>query len=294
MAQLSYSRSPRVGRSGQIADPRPRTVLSRVCKAAVPFGFFVVNDTTIPASGVIPGVAAGGNPTADGCKLPGASSDITGTIGLGVALETLSIESVPRVSYENLVQSLMSQNVPVSGVIQLNFAGQQTTNINWNDNAATIQTKIAALSNVGTGNVTVVGSFNAGPVIVTFQGVLAGQAVSLMTAPQANNTMLDTNGYAVVPGIWEVVPYADLPVYPAGHEINVLEKGAVWVYTETDVTPTSTVYVRYAADLVNFPSSGPGAFSGITDSGSNAVLSNARWMSNGVANGVALLEIDLI
>ncbi len=294
MAQLSYSRSPRVGRSGQISDQRPRTVLSRVCKTAVPYGFLVVNDTSIPASGVIPGVSAGGNPSFDGCKLPGASGDITGSIALGIACETLSIESVPRVSYENLVQSLMSQNVPVSGNVQLNFAGQQTANIAWNAIAATIQSAIAALSNVGTGNVTVTGAFNAGPVIVTFQGVLAGQAVSLITIPQANNTMLDTNGYAVVPAVWEVVPYADLPVYPAGHQINVLEKGAAWVYTETDVTPTSSVYVRYAADLSNFPQSGPGAFSGITDAGSNAILPNARWMSNGVANGVALVEVDLI
>ena len=292
--QLNYFRSPAIGRPGQISDQRPRTVLSRVSKAAVPYGFFVVNDTTIPSSAApIPG-SGGGNPTPDGCKLPGASGDITGSIGLGVAAETLAIESTARVSYKNLIQSLMSVNTPTAGNVQLNFAGQQTANIAYNAIASTIQSAITALSNVGAGNATVTGTFNAGPVIVTFAGALAGNAVSLMTIPAANNTMTDTNGYPVIPQVVELVPYADLPVYPAGHQINVLEKGAIWVYVETDVTPTSTVYVRYAADLTNFPQSGPGAFSGTTDSGSNAVLSNARFMSNGVANGLALLEIDLI
>ena len=294
--QLNYAQGPGVARAGQISDERPRTVLSVVSKSNIPYGFFVVRDTTIPsAAGPIPGTVAGGNPSADGARLPSASTDITGgVLGLGVAIETLAIESTVRTSFKNLVQVLASQTVPTAGNIQLNFNGQQTANIAFGDSAATIQTKIAALSNVGTGNVSVTGAFNAGPVVVTFQGTLAGNAVPLMTIPAANNTLTDTNSYPVVPTVFEQIPYTDLPVYPAGHQINCMEKGAAWVPIEVDVTPTSAVYVRYANDLVNYPQSGPGAFNTGTDSSTCALLANARWMSYGNAGGVALLEIDLV
>lgn len=230
MSQLNYYRSPAVARPGEIADQRPRTVLSRVSKAAVPYGFLVSQDSTIPTTAnPIPGLG-GGNPSADGCKLPAVSTDITTASNvLGIAVETLSIESVPRVSMKNLVQVIGSQALPTAGVFQLEFGKQQTANIAYNASAATIQAAILALSNVGTGNVSVSGpatGLAAGPVVVTFQGILAGSAVSLMSVPVSNNTMTDTNGYVVNPQVIEQVPYTDLPVYPVGHQINVLQKGA--------------------------------------------------------------------
>jgi hypothetical protein len=177
-------------------------------------------------------------------------------------------------------------------VLTLNFNGQVTANINFGDNAATIQAKIAALANVGNGNVSVSGAFNAGPVIVTFQGSLAGNPLSLLTV--ATNTMTDAGSAAVVVRVNEQVPYADLPIYPANHEMNVLGTGAIYVIVEEDVTPTSPVFVRFAANA-SLPQYGPGSFRASADvvaaSPTAAQLSNARYMTSAVAGGLALLEI---
>lgn len=287
MPQLNYNKDLVVGRVGQIYDQRPRKVYSKVSKSITPFGYYVVIDTSIP-------VAGSGNPSADGVKFPAQASDVTGNIGAGVVAETLSIESLPRVSYQGLVQELMSPNTPVSGNVQLTLNGQSTANIAYNASAATIQAAIVALSNVGTGNAVVTGTFNAGPVLVTFQGTLAGQPIALMTINPTNNTMLDASGNPVVPQINEQVPYADLPCYPAGHEMNVLATGPIYVIVEEDVTPTSTVYVRFASDP-SLPQYGPGSFRASADvvggSATAAALPNARYAGSAVAGALAPLEL---
>jgi hypothetical protein len=67
-----------------------------------------------------------------------------------------------------------------AGAWRLTFSGQQTTNINSEAPATTVQTRLEALSNINPGDVTVAGAAG-GPYTVTFRGPLAAN-VPAMTA----------------------------------------------------------------------------------------------------------------
>jgi fibronectin-binding autotransporter adhesin len=73
------------------------------------------------------------------------------------------------------VQQLsFDDTLPVSGTYTLTFRGLTTANINYSDTAATVQTRLQALSNIGSGNVIVSGAYSSGGFAITFQGVFAG------------------------------------------------------------------------------------------------------------------------
>ncbi|WP_280393054.1 hypothetical protein [Nocardia wallacei] len=81
----------------------------------------------------------------------------------------------------NEVQTVTVTGGPTGGTFTLTYSGQTTSAIAYNASASTVQTAIAALSNVGSGNVAVTGS-NGGPYTVTFQGTLGSKNVAQMTA----------------------------------------------------------------------------------------------------------------
>src|SRR6185369_4010274 len=56
----------------------------------------------------------------------------------------------------------------------------ETTDLNWNDSAATIQAALEALASIGSGNVVVTGTL-ATLVTLTFQGTLAGTNLDPVT-----------------------------------------------------------------------------------------------------------------
>jgi hypothetical protein len=75
-----------------------------------------------------------------------------------------------------------------------------TTPLAWNATTTALQTALAALPNVGTGNVTVGGT--PGAWVVTFGGALAGQAVALSTDPTLlTGATTDTVSEAIVDAI---------------------------------------------------------------------------------------------
>jgi hypothetical protein len=78
------------------------------------------------------------------------------------------------------VQTATIGGTPTGGTFTLTLAGQTTTAIAFNATAATVQAALAALSNVGTGNVTVTGSAG-GPYTITFGGVLAAEDIPALT-----------------------------------------------------------------------------------------------------------------
>lgn len=79
------------------------------------------------------------------------------------------------------VQTVTISGSPTGGTFTLTYAGQTTGSIAYNAAASAVQTALAALSNVGSGNVAVTGSAG-GPYTVTFQGSLAHTNVAQMTA----------------------------------------------------------------------------------------------------------------
>jgi autotransporter-associated beta strand protein len=73
------------------------------------------------------------------------------------------------------VQQLsFNSTLPTSGTYTLSFRGATTASINYGDNAATVQSRLQALSTIGSGNVLVSGAYNSGGFAITFQGVLGG------------------------------------------------------------------------------------------------------------------------
>jgi hypothetical protein len=77
-----------------------------------------------------------------------------------------------------------------AGTYTLSFGGSTTAAINWNDTAATIQTRLQALASIGAGGITVAGSVG-GPFTLTFAGALGNQPQALITA---DPTLLTTGG----------------------------------------------------------------------------------------------------
>ena len=100
----------------------------------------------------------------------------------------------------NEVQTVTVAGTPTGGAFPLSFRGQ-TASIAFNETAAAADTKLEALSTVGTGNVTVGGGPLPGtPLTVTFGGALAGRDVPLLQAPGLGTLSGGTNmGVSVAP-----------------------------------------------------------------------------------------------
>lgn len=90
-------------------------------------------------------------------------------------------------SNANEVQTVTITGGPTGGTFTLTFSGQTTSAIAYNASASTVQTALAALSTIGSGNVSVSGS-NGGPYTVTFTGTLGNKNVAAMTASGAGLT----------------------------------------------------------------------------------------------------------
>lgn len=101
-----------------------------------------------------------------------------------------TFQTLPElVSAVNEVQTLTITGTPTGGTFTVTFDGQTTGAIAYNADAATVETAIEALSNVGAGNATCSGGALPGtPVVITFTGALAARDVPLATANGASLT----------------------------------------------------------------------------------------------------------
>lgn len=87
----------------------------------------------------------------------------------------------------NEIQTLTMGGVPTGGTFTLTYAGQTTGTIAYNAAAGSVQSKLAALSNIGVGQVNVTGPAG-GPWKVTFTGSLAGTDIAALTATNSGLT----------------------------------------------------------------------------------------------------------
>lgn len=101
--------------------------------------------------------------------------------GLPLAQVTATGLYAPYDVDTNEVQTATVTGTPTGGTFTLTWSGQTTAAIAYNATAATVQTALAALSNIGAGNVTVSGSAG-GPYTVTFVGALASTDVAVIAA----------------------------------------------------------------------------------------------------------------
>ncbi|MEW4564721.1 hypothetical protein AB1K70_19430 [Bremerella sp. JC770] len=85
----------------------------------------------------------------------------------------------------NMVQQVSLPAGLTGGTFTLSFEGQTTSNLTYNESAADIESALEALSNVGSGNVTVSGPAS-GPWLVEFTGTLAAATQTLLAGSGSN------------------------------------------------------------------------------------------------------------
>ena len=106
--------------------------------------------------------------------------------GTALGLITASGLLAPYSGLSNEVQSVTEGGSGLTS-FTLTYSGQTTGSLAAAATAAQVQTALAALSNIGAGNVTVTGA-NGGPYTVSFVGTLAETNVAQMTATPTGGT----------------------------------------------------------------------------------------------------------
>lgn len=146
----------------------------------------------------------------------------------------------------NEQQTVTITGTPTGGTFTLEFDGEVTAAIAYNANAAAVAAALEALPNIGDGNVSASGGALPGtPVVVTFQGDLAGEAQPLMTAdgsgltggttPDATVAQTTEGGAApeivgIFDGQRELLGPEDFPVIPVYNHECVFDKAVVGAY----------------------------------------------------------------
>lgn len=144
----------------------------------------------------------------------------------------------------NEIQTVTITGSPTGGTFTLTFNGQTTATIAWNAAASAVQTALAALSTVGTGNVAVTGGPGpATPYTVTFIGALAGTNVPQMTASGAGLTGGTTPAVAVTTATGGVVAHFPNGYIPSGTVIGQVT--ATKLYGPYDDTAVDGRQVAY-------------------------------------------------
>ncbi|WP_417744854.1 hypothetical protein [Rosistilla oblonga] len=96
---------------------------------------------------------------------------------------------------KNQVQSLKWPKVPTGGTFKLNVEGELTASVAYNAAAATLQTALASLPRIGSGNVTVTGSASGGYEITLPDSFpILGAETSLLEGAVSFRTSVDTEG----------------------------------------------------------------------------------------------------
>jgi hypothetical protein len=86
----------------------------------------------------------------------------------------------------NEVQTLTITGTPTGGTFKLAYKSVSTATIAYNATSAAVQAALEALSTIGSGNVVCAGGpLPASPVTITFQGLLAGSNLPLVTVNSA-------------------------------------------------------------------------------------------------------------
>lgn len=86
----------------------------------------------------------------------------------------------------NAVYQTLIATGATSGTFTLSYKGVATANINWNDSAATVQTRLQALSTVGSGNALVTGGPLPGTsMLITFAAALATDTTQVIVGTNA-------------------------------------------------------------------------------------------------------------
>lgn len=172
--------------------------------------------------------------------------------------ETTSVSGTPpTIPALNTLQRITS--TLTAGTFTLTFGGNTTAAINWNDSAATIQTRLRALASIGATGCNVTGGpINSNPVVVEFTGSLGGADQALITTSTGSVTVVETQvgaaGYTFTFEGNVDVPRTVGGAYQPQMHVWSLQPGGVWPYNrQVSMTVSSHAANKtWAAELLAF------------------------------------------
>jgi hypothetical protein len=183
----------------------------------------------------------------------------------------------------NAEQTISMIGNPVSGNWQLNCGGQLTTVMPYDVSPAALQTALAALSTIGTGNVLVVAGINPQSYNVEFTGALSSSE-QLPLVPTWNN-LTDANGYdceitvaTTALGSPQVVADTSISIPP--RQARIMNG----VLSTIDYVDTPGLYLTSDSPVLGLPAAYEPliydvAFSAVTFNNSNQVLGNYAFQA---------------
>lgn len=122
-----------------------------------------------------------------GIDVPLLTADTTNLLGAAVDVEVATL--VDGNAGTDEVQTFALYGTPTGGTFTLTFDGQTTGALNYNDSAATVDTALEALSNIGAGDVAVTGGPLPGSSLtITFGGALTETNVANITCDPGSLT----------------------------------------------------------------------------------------------------------
>lgn len=113
-------------------------------------------------------------------------------LGKARAYATIQALVRPTLMAQTTVETVSFSLVATGGNFTLSYNGVASASIAWNDSAATIQTKLRAIT--GLGSITVAGSIASKLLTITFTGV---EAPALLLAVGTNTLVASTNSVAI-------------------------------------------------------------------------------------------------
>lgn len=125
------------------------------------------------------------------------------------------------------VQSILIDNA-VGGTFTISFSGQTTAALAFNAGANDVQNALAALSNIGVGNITV---NNTDPYVLYFTGTMANVAQPMVTVNKASLTGVNVTATVTQVALGGVLAFSDT-------ELNLL-------YTQADQNFALTICYGY-------------------------------------------------
>lgn len=182
--------APAVAQIDTITFPSD-VVAGQVINMTIGLKTLSVTATGANRAAIIPEVVTAWNASTilEFAEITAASGSTTGTMTLTADTAGKPFAVATSIgSGNNEIQVItLSGTAATGGTFTLTFDGQITGNIAYNASAATVETALEALSNIGSGDATVTGSAG-GPWTVEFTGSLAGTNVALMTIDTTNLT----------------------------------------------------------------------------------------------------------
>jgi len=249
--------------------------------------------TTENLQGVVPGPTTG---TFKGVWYYYNLPKNTTTVG-GVTTVTACVMQTISLGFQKY--NVTTYGSTFGGTYTLGFGSATTTTLNWNDSAATVQAALAALSGIGSGNVSVANvnptsQTYGGPFVVTFCGSLANTAQPMLTINSSLTGNTDSPSVSPYLGVFQGDVYAV--------ELVVVGAGTYNLVGQTSLVPAITASGMYPQQLgaSRTPSAtasptpptrnsvGVGA-TGVVNPGTTKTITWTHNISSSAANGGAVI-----